>query len=88
MLLTDIARALVYTNHELLIAKLHAYGFRLDSLTLVQNYLFNPIQRLKTNASFTDYGNAELLVLEWSISGTLCFDVFICDLFFEDTKIL
>ena len=40
-LLTDLSKALDCLNHELLIAKLNAYGFTLPALKLIHNYLSN-----------------------------------------------
>ena len=41
ILLTDLSKVFDGINHELLIAKLHAYGFSLESLTFIQSYLSN-----------------------------------------------
>ena len=35
----DLSKAFDTINHELLIAKLYAYGFSKDSLELILNYL-------------------------------------------------
>ena len=39
--LMDLSKAFDTLNHELLIAKLHAYGFNRDSLKLINDYLSN-----------------------------------------------
>ena len=39
--LMDLSKALDTANHELLIAKLHAYGFNKESLELILDYLSN-----------------------------------------------
>ena len=39
ILLTDLLKAFDCINHDLLIAKLRAYGFGLESLTFIQSYL-------------------------------------------------
>ena len=50
-LLTDLSKAFECLSHELLIAKLHAYGFDLLALKPIQSYLSNRKQRTKINAT-------------------------------------
>ena len=59
----------------------------MESLTFIQSYLFNRIQRVKINSSFSDYSNVESGVPQESISGPLISNIFICDLFFDDIDI-
>ena len=40
-LLTDLSKAFDCLSHDLLIAKLHAYGTDIDSLNILQDYLSN-----------------------------------------------
>ena len=87
VLLTDLSKAFDCINHELLLAKLHAYGFSLESLTFIQSYLSNRIQRVKVNFSFSEYSNIVSGVPQGSIPGPLFFNIFICDLFFHDIDI-
>ena len=87
ILLNDLSKAFDCINLELLIAKLHAYGFSLESLTFIQSYLTNRIQRVKINSSFSEYSNVESGVPQRSISGPLFFNIFICDLFFDNIDI-
>ena len=49
-LLTDLSKAFDCLDHELLIAKLNAYGFSLPALKLVRDYLSNRKQRTKVNS--------------------------------------
>ena len=83
VLLTDLSKAFDCINNELLIAKLHAYGFSLESLTFIQSYLTNRIERVKINSSYSEYSNIKSGVPQGSISGPLMFNIFICDLFFD-----
>ena len=41
LLLTDLSKAFDCLSHELLLAKLHAYGFSFAALRLIHSYLTN-----------------------------------------------
>ena len=41
ILLTDLSKAFDCLDHDLLIAKLHAYGFDIKVVKLIQSYLTN-----------------------------------------------
>ena len=56
-LLTDLLEAFDCLPHDLLIAKLDAYGFKNDALCLIFNYLNNRKQRVKINLSFSSFHN-------------------------------
>ena len=51
-LLTDLSKAFDCIPHDLIIAKLEAYGFQIDALRLVYDYLSNRKQRVKLNEAF------------------------------------
>ena len=48
-LLTDLSKAFDCLSHDLLITKLHAYGFGLALLNLVRGYLTTKKQRTKVD---------------------------------------
>ena len=54
-LLTDVSKAFDCLPHELLIAKLHAYGFSLAELRLARSYLSNIKQSALINESCSSW---------------------------------
>ena len=80
--LTDLSKAFDCLSHELLIAKLEAYGFDLKSLKLVYAYLAKRNQRVKINDSFSSWKEILYGVPQGSILGPLFFNIFICDMFY------
>ena len=84
-LLTDLSRAFDCIPHELMIAKLNAYGSDLKALILVSNYVRNRNQRYKINNSYSDWSDLLFCVPQGSILGPLLFIIFISDLvYFEE----
>ena len=55
--LTDLAKAFDYISHNLLIAKLSAYGFDRKSLMLTSAYLKSRKQSTRIGSPFRDYLN-------------------------------
>ena len=49
--LMDLSKAFDCIRHDLLIAKLQAYGFSYEALTLINDYLTNRQQRVKVNSA-------------------------------------
>ena len=80
-LLTDLSKAFDCLPHDLLIAKLHAYGCDLPSLKLLNSYLRNRHQHIKINNFYSSWAELLFGVPQGSILGLLLFNIFLCDLF-------
>ena len=87
LLLTDLTKAFDCIMHDLLIAKLQAYGFDNDSLNFVCNYLVDRDQRVKINSSFSTWSKIEYGVPQGSILGPLLFNINTLDMFFEQKDV-
>ena len=79
-LLTDLSKAFDCLPHDLIVAKLHAYGFSTDSLKLINIYLTERKQRVKINDQFSSWLDIVVGVPQGSILGPLLFNIFFCDM--------
>ena len=80
-LLMDLSKAFDCLSHELIIAKLNAYGFILSELKLIRNYLSKRQQRTKINKSYCTWKDILFGVPQGSILGPILFNNFFSDLF-------
>ena len=89
VLLTDLSKAFDCLSHDLLLAKLEAYGFDYMSVKLLHSYLTDKHQRVRINSNYNTWSEIIYGVLQGSILGPLMFNIYLSDLFLfnEDTDI-
>ena len=79
-LLTDLSKVFDCLSHDLLIAKLHAYGLDMDSRNILEDYLSNRMQRRKVDSFYSSWEAIFSGILQGSILGSLLFNIFLCDM--------
>ena len=70
---TDLSKAFDCLSHELIIAKLNAYGFSLSALKLMHGYLSERRQRTKINQAYSSWDENTF----WGIPGIYTWSDFI-----------
>ena len=80
--LMDLSKAFDCIPHDLIIAKLAAYGFKRETLRLIYSYLKDRKQCVKINNTYNDYNEIISGLPQGSILGPVFFNFSINDLFF------
>ena len=77
----DLSKAFDTINHDLLLAKLKAYGFSHNALAFMLSYLKNRSHRVNINNNFSTWEEIIAGAPQGSVLGPLPFNIFISDFF-------
>ena len=82
-LMTDLSKAFDCISHELIITKVHAYGFDQQAFELVKRYLSERKQRTRLGVYYSSWKGFFFWEGEpqGSSLGPLLFNNFLCDIF-------
>ena len=78
-ILTDLAKSFYCICHNLLVAKLYAYGLTFSALKVMQDFLRCCNQRAKSGMSYNIWEKSLSDVPQGSVLGLLLFNNFLCD---------
>ena len=81
-ILMDLSKAYDCLPHDLIIAKLEAYGLDTNSLRFLFDYINCRKQRTKMGSTYSDWSEVLRRIPQRSILGPLLFNIFINNIFF------
>ena len=83
VVLSDHSETFDCIDHNLLIAKFNAYGFKKQLINFIYSYLTKRKQRMKVNSAVSSWEMLFSGVPQSSVLGPLLFNIYTCDMFFE-----
>lgn len=79
--LVDLSKAFDTINHDLLIAKLHAYSVHGKSIKLIRDYLCDRFERTKVNLAHNTWKELLTHIPKGSVLGPLSFNTYLNGVF-------